>query len=141
MSLMNFLRLLTVEPLAFFNIFIFMFKRLPLDQMIQDKICLSRYGLTPNYCQSLPTMKDEDDVLRMKSTILADVTTFNLYANILITIPSFFIATLIGPFIDRYRPAKKILLIVSSLVMLAESAILCINSYFFTISMSLFKLT
>ncbi len=135
MSVVNFLRLLTVEPLAFFGIFLFMFKRLPLDQMIQDKICLYRYGLTPNYCQALPTMKDEEDVLHMKSTILADVTTFNLYSNILITLPSFFIATMIGPFIDRYQPAKKILLIIGSVVALAEGVILCVNSYFFSISM------
>lgn len=136
-SFVNFFRLLTVEPISFLNIFLFVFKSLPLDQMIQDKLCLHKHNMTPNYCQALPTMKAEDDVYSMKSTILGDVTTFKLYSNILITLPSFFVAMFIGPFIDRYPPAKKQLLIIASFVSLTEGIILCVNSYFFTISKSL----
>src|SRR5699024_9704408 len=133
-NVFNFVRLLTVEPLAFFSLFIMMFKGLPQDQMIQDKICLQRYNLPPAYCQRLPQMTDADDEFHMKSTILADVTQLNLYINLFITIPILLISILIGPFIDKYKPAKKMLLIFAFFVSFLENAILTYNSYFFTSS-------
>ena len=134
-NLINFIRLLTVEPLAFLTIFIYLLKTLPQDQMVQDKICLQKYNLPDDYCHHLPTMKDDEDTLyHMKSTILSDVTQFKLYVSILITIPIMFISVIIGPFIDKYKPAKRILLIISSLVSILEISILVYNSYFFSTS-------
>ena len=130
---LNFIRLLTVEPLTFLILFVFAFKRLPQDQLTQDKICLQRYNLPAQYCQDLPTLREDDDHLGMKSTILADVAQFNLYVNVIITAPILIVSILIGPFIDKYKPAKKVLLIVSSANSLIECFILVINSYFFKI--------
>src|SRR5690625_3195282 len=99
-DLARFLRLLKVEPFFFLVMFMNVVKRIPLDQMIEDKICRQKYELPEDYCRRLPVMQSKDDFLERKSTILAEVTHFNMYINIAITIPMLVMALFIGPFID-----------------------------------------
>src|SRR5699024_10757118 len=115
-NVLHFTRLLSVEPLGFLNLFLFLFKKNTIDQMIQDKLCIQRYHLPPGYCYYLPQMKDEEDNLGMKSTILGDVTTFQMYINLFLAVPIFGISLLIGPFIDKYAPAKRALFIYSTII-------------------------
>ncbi len=131
---LRFCRLLSVEPLGFLAMFIFLFKKNPIDQLIQDKLCLQKYLLPANYCHALPTMKNEDDYLSMKSTVLGNVTQFNMYIYISVAVPIFVISLLIGPFIDKYKPAKKFLFLYSSAIFAIESSLFLINSIWFDMS-------
>ncbi|KAI2797799.1 hypothetical protein BLOT_015219 [Blomia tropicalis] len=128
-SIFNIFRFLTMEPIVFIVILIYMLKRIPTDQLIQDKICIQRYNLSVSYCHNLPIIKD--DPIGMKSTILTDVTRMALYINFINTIPVVFISIIIGPFIDNYKPAKRLLLIFASIMTIAEMSILALNAYFF----------
>lgn len=128
-SIFNIFRFLTMEPIVFIVILIYMLKRIPTDQLIQDKLCIQRYNLSVSYCHNLPIIKD--DPIGMKSTILTDVTRMSLYINFINTIPVMFISIIIGPFIDNYKPAKRLLLIFASIMTIAEMSILALNAYFF----------
>lgn len=135
-QILLFIRLLSVEPLGFLTLFVFLFKKNAIDQMIQDKICLQRYRLPPDYCLKLPTMSQYEDAFQMKSTILGDVTSFNMYINIGLALPNLALSLLVGPFIDKYRPAKKVLLIYSAIVFAVESVSYLVNSFWFRLGKS-----
>ena len=132
-NISHFLRLLSVEPLGFLTMFIFLFKKTAIDQMLQDKICLQRYRLPLRYCQQLPVIQDHQDPFQLKSKILADVTQFQMYLAIGSAFPVFGISLLIGPFIDKYGPAKRLLFIYASIIYLLDSISYLINSFWFDI--------
>ena len=130
-QILRFVCLLSVEPLGFLTLFVFLFKKNAIDQMLQDKICLQRYKLPPGYCLKLPTMTQYEDTFQMKSTILGDVTSFQMYINIGLALPNLALSLLVGLFIDKYRPAKKVLLIYCSVIFAIENVSYLVNSFWF----------
>lgn len=127
----GFLALMNVEPVLFAMMFFFSLKRTPTDQLIQDKICLLKYGAPPNYCLALPRMKPDDDYLHIKSAVLEDTTRFSMYHTLTTTIPSLIAGLLIGSWTDRYQNAKKVLMIAGAISAVLEAAIMVANAYFF----------
>ncbi|CAG2171004.1 unnamed protein product [Oppiella nova] len=63
----EFLCLLTVEPYFFAFMFVFAMKKVPSDQLIQDKICRLTYKLDTTYCTLLPTMSANEDYFNMNT--------------------------------------------------------------------------
>ncbi|XP_054156950.1 thymic stromal cotransporter homolog, partial [Oppia nitens] len=109
-------------------------KKVPVEQLVEDKYCLITYGLNRTYCLNLPTMNDTDDYLHMKSQILGDATQYTLYGTLILTIPSIVAALFVGSWTDKYAGAKKILMIAGALNGIAEAVILMFNIYFYDIS-------
>ncbi|XP_054157505.1 proton-coupled folate transporter-like [Oppia nitens] len=116
----DFLCLLTVEPYLFAFMFVLHLKKVPTDQMVQDKICLYKYQLDSHYCAVLSTMTSDEDYLQMKSKILSDTTNYTVYSVILMTLPSVIASLFIGSWIDNYIKAKKYLLMSYYLVVLVS---------------------
>jgi hypothetical protein len=127
----EFLCLLRVEPYLFLFYFFFSVKRVPLDQLIQDKICFQKYNLSRDYCLELPHMNSESDYLHKKSLILGDVTQFSIYSSIITTIPTLIAALFIGSWADKYIKAKKYLLIAGAISGVCEALILVWSSVYF----------
>jgi F0F1-type ATP synthase assembly protein I len=127
----EFLFLLRVEPYLFLFYFFFCVKKVPLDQLIQDKICFQKYNLSYDYCLKLPQMKSESDYLHKKSVILGDVTQFSVYSSLITTIPTVIAALFIGSWTDKYIKAKKYLLIAGAISGICEALILVWNSVCF----------
>lgn len=130
----RFICLLKVEPFVFLSLCIYIIKRIPIDQMIQDKICLQKYGMDKEYCHNLPTMKDEDDYVKKKSIILGDVTEINMLVNLINMIPTVIMAIFVGPFIDKNIKAKKLMMVLALVVSTVESILNILNCYFFNLS-------
>ena len=76
---LRFLSLLKVEVCLLLCIFSYSIKRIPYDQLLQDKICLQYYHMDNIYCKNLPKLKIEDDHEGFKINILKDSTDFNFY--------------------------------------------------------------
>jgi len=127
----EFICLLRVEPYLFVFIFVASLKKVPTDQLIQDKICLFTYQLDTTYCTQLSTMSDDEDTIHMKSIILKDCSNFTLYSTLMMTIPTLITTLFIGAWTDTYVQAKKILLLASAVAAILEAIILIFNDYFF----------
>lgn len=134
----EFINLLSVEPYIFIFFFVMSIKKVPLDQLIQDKICLFKYNLKANYCSFLPQMTEEEDFENKKTIILGEMTNFSLYSIAMLTIPSVVMALFIGSWTDKYMNAKKLLLIGGALAGILEMLILILNVYFYEICENFF---
>lgn len=126
--LCSFVSLLRVEPFLLLLVFQYNIKRVPSDQLLQDKICVQMYNTTTDYCHSVPSMKPEDDKLGFKSLILKDTNQFNLYINLLVTIPCVIIQFFIGSWVDKYIHGKKTLMLLGSMAGTIEGVILTWNA-------------
>ncbi|CAG2105249.1 unnamed protein product [Medioppia subpectinata] len=115
-------------------ILIIPFGNVPIDQLIQDKICRVEYRLAANYCRQLSTLSADDDYLHMKSQILADGSTFTIYQILILTLPSVLATLFIGSWTDTYIKAKKAILIAGAVAAVCEAVMLCLNSYYFDLS-------
>ena len=129
---LEFISLLNVEPFIFFHIINSSLKKVPTDQLIQDKICLFKYHLKADYCLNLPEMSADDDVLHKKSTILAELTEYSLYTTLISTVPMLLASLLVGSWTDKYVSAKKALFIAGAVTGIIESLILLGNVYFYS---------
>ena len=128
---LQFIKLLSIEPCIFMVMFVNTIKSVPTDQLIQDKICLQNYNLSLAYCRELPKMTDEDDYMDVKSNILGELTTFRLYTSMITTIPSIMASLIIGGWVDRYENAKKAMFIAGAVAGMCEQLILIANVYFY----------
>jgi hypothetical protein len=127
----DFLSLMTVEPYMFLLMFVYTLKKVPTDQLTQDKICLVSYGLNATYCSHFSSMTADEDYLHKKSLILADVTNFGLYVVCVGTVPTIITSLFVGSWVDNYAGAKKAILIVGAMAFMVESVINILNDYFY----------
>ncbi len=70
-DILNFVKILRIEPFLFLMIFQIGFKGMPNFQIIQDKICMQWYNTTLDYCRNLPYEQSSGPGL-YKTQILAD---------------------------------------------------------------------
>jgi hypothetical protein len=96
-SIIDFIKILRVEPFLFMLVFQWNLKSLPTSQMLQDKVCRLWYNQTVEYCQGLSKMQgghgEADDY---KSKVLADTAQFSQYQTIISTVPAIFWSLFIG---------------------------------------------
>ena len=130
----QFFTLLTVEPYLFGFHFLTALKHTPTTQLIQDKICLFEFNLNGTYCYELPQMTVEDDTLHRKSEVLANTNNYSIYMQLVLTVPAIVASMFIGPWLDVFLKAKKILLIAGALAGVCEAVILLLNVYFYDFS-------
>ena len=128
---LRFLSLLKMEVSFLLCMFCSYIKRIPYEQLLQDKICLQYYHMDNVYCKNLPKLKVEDDPEGFKINILKDSTGFNFYYIILTNLPPVFWSLFIGSWMDKYHNARKILIICYSFGSLLEVILLGLNSYMF----------
>ena len=135
----EFFSLLNVEPFILFLMISSMIKIVPSSQLIQDKICLNKFNMTSTYCLNLPQMTAEEDIFNVKTQILKEVTKYSLYSNLIGTIPTLLGTLLIGSWIDKYRGAKKAIMIASALAGIMEGLIAIANIYYYDICKNIFE--
>lgn len=132
---LQFFSLLTIEPYAFGFFFLFTLKNTPTTQLIQDKICLFHFELNSTYCHHLPEMTMPEDTLHMKTRVLAEANNYQVFMALMMTIPGFIAGLFVGPWLDVYLKAKKMLLIAGNVAGICEAVILILNVYFYSFSM------
>ena len=128
---LKFLSLLKMEVCLLLCMFSSSIKKIPYDQLLQDKICLQYYHMNNVYCKDLPKLKIDDDHERFKINILKDSTDFNFYYIIITTLPSIIWSLFIGSWMDKYYDARKFLMICYSFGSFLEVGLLGLNSYMF----------
>ena len=73
----TFVKIMRVEPYLILIMFQYALKGTPVNQLVQDKICMNWYNTTAQYCRDLPTLKEDGDSPgHYKNRILADVAQF-----------------------------------------------------------------
>ena len=128
---LKFLSLLKMEVSLILCMFTSFIKRIPYDQLVQDKICLQYYHMDNVYCKELPKLKIDDDPEGFKINILKDSTEFNFYYIMLTNLPSIIWQLFIGSWMDKYHDARKIVIICYSIGAFLEVGLLALNSYMF----------
>lgn len=128
---LKFISLLKPEVCILLNMFAFSVRGIPFNQMLQDKICMQNYINDRQYCRDLAEITVEDDLKGYKIKILKDVTDMGLYFVLILTIPSVFWSLFIGPWMDKYPHARKILIIVYSIGATLEVILSGLNAYMF----------
>ena len=128
---LRFLSLLKMEVSLLLCMFCSYIKRIPYDQLLQDKICLQYYHMNNVYCKDLPKLKIDDDTEGFKINILKDSTDFNFYYIVINNLPAVIWSLFIGSWMDKYHDARKILIISYSFGSFLEVILLALNSYMF----------
>ena len=91
-SVLNFIKLLRVEPIILLLAIKWGIKATPNTQIIQDKICTHWYNTTAQYCHDLPSNIEEDSLgYHFKSRILTDSSQFGKFCMMLIKTRKFLI--------------------------------------------------
>ena len=130
---LKFLSLLKLEVCLSLCMFSANIKRIPYDQLLQDKICLQYYHMDNVYCKDLPGLKTDDDPKGFKINILKDSTDFNFYYIMFTNLPSVFWSLFIGSWMDKYHHARKCLIISYTFGSFLEVVFLGLNSYMFNL--------
>ena len=128
---LKFISLLKLEVCILLSMLAFSIRGIPFNQLLQDKICMQNYGNDRKYCRDLAEITVEDDPKGFKIKILKDVTDMGLYFVLILTLPSVFWSLFIGPWMDKYPHARKILIIVYSIGALLEVILYALNAYMF----------
>ena len=127
----RFISLLKVEVLMFVLTFSFYFKRTPLEVLIQDKLCRNDYNLSQEFCYRLPYLTKIDSDYEMKDKILSEAVKYKMYQSIINNLPTFLWPLFMGAWIDNYRAARKIILIIGAVTHCMEAVINFFNCYYF----------
>lgn len=74
-----------IESYLFFITFAASLKLIPVQQIIQDKICSVKFGFSNDFCSSINKLdyKISDD----KNLVIADTLLYQLYGSLLYTLP------------------------------------------------------
>ena len=128
---LKFISLLKPEFCVVLCMLSFSIRGIPFNQLLQDKICMQHNGTDENYCSNLAEIDDKDDVNGLKTEILKDATEMGLYVIIILTLPAVFYSPLIGPWMDKYPHARKILLMVYCFAATLELILSGLNAYMF----------
>ena len=128
---LKFISLLKPELCVVLCMLSFSIRAIPFNQLLQDKICLQYNGTDRNYCSNLAEIDDKDDVNGLKVKILKDVTDMGLYVIIILTLPAVFYSLFIGPWMDKYSHARKVLLIIYCFAATLELILSGLNAYMF----------
>ena len=128
---LRFLSLLKMEVSFLLCMFSANIKKIPFNQLLQDKICLQYYHMDNVYCKDLPKLKIDDDPDGFKINILKDSTDFNFYYIVINNLPAVIWSLFIGSWMDKYHHARKIVIICYSFGQFLEVILLGLNSYMF----------
>ncbi|XP_037029710.1 solute carrier family 46 member 3-like [Bradysia coprophila] len=124
-NLLEFIKILRVEPFTFAMLFQYGLRGMPSFLMIQDKVCMQWYNTTYEYCRDLPsTQEDSSGPGLYKTRILADAIQMATYTTYVHLFPSLVYGLLIGAWIDRFNKGRKFLLIIFCLAGMMENVIL-----------------
>ena len=129
----RFVWLLRVEPYMLVFATFQYFRSTPLEVLIQDKLCRNKYNMSEEFCLNLPFMKDNEPDSDIRSSILSDAVLYNSYHQWITMTPGVTWALFLGPWIDKYARARKIIFIVSSFTQMMEYVLNTINSYYFSL--------
>lgn len=113
----SFIRILRVEPYIFLSFLSMMIVITPLTQLKQDKICRLKFNRTIDECRNLSKLNptSTDGSLDFKSQILIESAELSNYYTIINTLPTLLWVVVLGPWIDRYVKARKLIIIASNL--------------------------
>ena len=127
----KFISLLKPEVFILLSSLAFSLRGIPFNQLLQDKICMQNYGNDRKYCIDLAEITVEDDPKGFKIKILKDVTELSFYFTLILTLPSVLWSLFIGPWMDKYPHARKILIIAYSIGSTLEVILCALNAYMF----------
>ncbi len=133
---LTFISLLKIELFLFVFVFCVSLKKVPLNQLIQDKLCRLKYNMSEQFCINLSQMKKTDKYYEFKSIILGDGVQYNMYHTLITVCPAIVWSLFLGSWIDNYKNGRKVIFLMGSLCFALESFMNAINSYFFHLSES-----
>ena len=126
-----FVSLLKVEPFMIILAMSSYLRRIPLEVLIQDKLCRNEYHMDQEFCLNLPYMREDEPNHEIKTAILSDAVTYNMYHTWITMTPGILWSIFLGPWIDKYVHGRKVIFLVGSITQAIEAAMNALNSYYF----------
>ena len=125
-----------VEIFVFFFILSVAVDDVTVTLMAQEKICMARFnksGLCANLSkfENLPEFEERSEYIRQKDIILAEVTQFTFYQQIINTVPVILTSMFLSSWADKHPNSSKILLTLSAIMSILESATMFTCSVYF----------
>ena len=106
-------------------------RKTPLEVLIQDKLCRNVYHMDEEFCMNLPYMSDTEPNHEIKTRILSDAVTYNMYHTWITMTPGIIWSIFLGPWIDKYIHGRKCIFIIGSLTQAIEAGMNAWNSFDF----------
>ena len=116
-----------IEPYMFFMTLGFAVTLVPLDQLQQDKICLTQYHQSSDYCINFS--KSPTSVTKL--AILASSSLFSMKVSIIDTLPAIFWCLMIGSVCDRFPKTRKYFMILTAVSVILRDVLVLFNLIFF----------
>ena len=125
-SAIAFIRRSFLEPIIFLNIIALVLTTVPLQQIVQDKICLQDFNQDREYCKVLSTAQDSV----LKDNILSTTSTFWTYKQYIVLIPQAISCLYIGSWCDRFKNGKRYCLLLTLMAMTIQNLLFLANAMF-----------
>jgi len=122
---------LKIEPFVFLFISSLALSDVTATQLVQDKICISKYNRSAEYCVQISDEKTDLSEDSYRTKILADLAQYIIYRTLISSLPSILFAIFIGSWIDKYVHGRKILLCLGCSGYAAQFGILLLNAIYF----------
>ena len=125
-STLDFVKSSILEPIVLLHALAGAVRGIAILQIIQDKLCMQSFGQDPDYCRLLSLEEDSS----LKDKILAAVSTYTTFKEILVIIPGIITAIFIGSWCDKFANGKRYCLLSTSFCQLLESCLLLLNAVY-----------
>ena len=125
-SAIAFIRRSFLEPIIFLNSIAWALTTVPLQQIVQDKICLQDFNQDREYCKVLSTAQDST----LKDEILSTASTFWTYKEYIVLVPQAISCLYIGSWCDRFKNGKRYCLLLTLMAMTIQNLLFLANAMF-----------
>jgi hypothetical protein len=119
-----------LEPVLLFHTFAAYVRQVAVQQLLQDKQCIEKYGESRDYCHYLSKQEASEE----KEQILEDVASFLSYKEFLVIIPYILSAIYIGSWCDRFPMGKRYCMLSCALAQFIETFLYLMNAINFDAS-------
>jgi hypothetical protein len=125
-SSFDFLRSSILEPIVLLQSLAASVRAIALLQIIQDKVCLQTFLQNDEYCSVLSTEEDSS----IKDRIVASVSIYTTFKEILVIVPGIITALFIGSWCDKFSNGKRYCLLSTTFCQFFESCLFLLNTAF-----------
>lgn len=128
-EILAFIKTLKVEPFLLMSILSLSLTMVPVQQLIQDKVCLYEFNQKVSFCLKMSEL--DSDQYPIKSDILAKSAIYKMIQTVIIVAPCIVWSMFVGSWCDKYLIGRKIVMCFCGLSALVESVFMILNAVYF----------
>src|SRR5438105_2614837 len=109
-EIVEFVKILSFEPLIFLFALSVSFNKVSFIQLVQDKLCVGDFNQSRYYCIHMNDGNLTIEQEAIKSKILVRSSQFTMYNSIISTLPRILWSISIGSWLDKYVHGRKVMI-------------------------------